>query len=173
MHEVNIEQLRDEAQRLLKVEMTLLEKMQHEPGIISDVRAGEQQTFDSDSIKKFIEVIQGEQAKLEGLEMVLAVVGTMKAGKSTTINAIVGTEVLPNRNRPMTALPTLIRHTPGQIEPILKFDNNIPINNLISTLNRIILSPNGQGRLTNLDRNPDMDELLEHIRKNKQFGTIP
>ena len=172
MHEVNIEQLRDEAQRLLKVEMTLLEKMQHEPGVISDVRVGEQQTFDSDSIKKLIEIIQGEQAKLEGLEMVLAVVGTMKAGKSTTINAIVGTEVLPNRNRPMTALPTLIRHTPGQIEPILKFDNNAPINNLISTLNRIILSPNGQGRLTNLDRNPDMDELLEHIRKNKQFDTL-
>ncbi|HBV0140261.1 TPA: antirestriction protein [Escherichia coli] len=29
--------------------------------------------------------------------MVLAVVGTMKAGKSTTINAIVGQEILPNR----------------------------------------------------------------------------
>ena len=172
MHEVNIEQLREEAQRLLQVEISLLEKMQHEPGVISDVRIGEKQTFDSDSIKKLIEIIQGEQAKLEGLEMVLAVVGTMKAGKSTTINAIVGTEVLPNRNRPMTALPTLIRHTPGQIEPILKFDNNVPINNLISTLNRIILSPNGQRRLTNLDRNPDMDELLEHIRKNKQFGTL-
>ena len=72
----------------------------------------------------------------------------------------------------MTALPTLIRHTPGQIEPILKFDNNIPINNLISTLNSIILSQDGQGKLTNLDRNPDMDELLEHIRKNKQFSTL-
>lgn len=45
----------------------------------------------------------------------LAVVGTMKAGKSTTINAIVGQEILPNRNRPMTSVPTLIRHVPGKL----------------------------------------------------------
>lgn len=59
-------------------------------------------------------MLNNELRKISRLEMVLAIVGTMKAGKSTTINAIVGTEVLPNRNRPMTALPTLIRHTPGQ-----------------------------------------------------------
>ena len=51
----------------------------------------------------------------------IAVIGTMKAGKSTTINAIVGNEVLPNRNRPMTTLPTLIRHVPGKTEPELSF----------------------------------------------------
>jgi ribosome biogenesis GTPase A len=51
--------------------------------------------------------LHNELRKITRLEMVLAIVGTMKAGKSTTINAIVGTEVLPNRNRPMTALPTL------------------------------------------------------------------
>ncbi len=51
-------------------------------------------------------MLNNELRKISRLEMVLAIVGTMKAGKSTTINAIVGTEVLPNRNRPMTALPT-------------------------------------------------------------------
>jgi ribosome biogenesis GTPase A len=56
------------------------------------------------------QALHNELRKITRLEMVLAIVGTMKAGKSTTINAIVGTEVLPNRNRPMTALPTLIRH---------------------------------------------------------------
>ncbi|MBS9782475.1 MAG: dynamin family protein [Arcobacter sp.] len=53
----------------------------------------------------------------------MAVVGTMKAGKSTTINAIVGREILPNRNRPMTALPTLICHNSQRTEPLLSFDN--------------------------------------------------
>lgn len=169
MHEMNIGLLREEAQRLLLVEIELLEKMQNEPGVISEARTGEQQTFDRTSIPKHIEVLQGELAKLEGLEMVLAVVGTMKAGKSTTINAIVGTEVLPNRNRPMTALPTLIRHTPGQTEPLLKFNNSQPINDLISTLHKAIQSPESKGILQGLDSNPDMDELLSLIANQTLF----
>lgn len=39
-------------------------------------------------------MLNNELRKISRLEMVLAIVGTMKAGKSTTINAIVGTEVL-------------------------------------------------------------------------------
>ena len=66
--------------------------------------------------------------------MVLAVVGTMKAGKSTTINAIVGREILPNRNRPMTALPTLIEHAPGQKAPVLHFEKRQPILDLLEKL---------------------------------------
>lgn len=89
-----------------------------------------------------LEVLQGEAAKLRRREAVLAVVGTMKAGKSTTINAIVGTDVLPTRNRPMTMLPTLIRHRPNQCRPLLRFDNQQPIENLMEKL---------RTKLTNLD----------------------
>lgn len=70
-------------------------------------------------------IVQGEIAKLKKFDVVLAVVGTMKAGKSTTINAIVGREILPNRNRPMTALPTKIIHVSEQDTPILKFNNPV------------------------------------------------
>lgn len=131
MHEQNIETLRDEALRLVDLQLKVLRKMLDEPGVLSKSQVGESQTFDLESTPKEIEILEGEKTKLERLELVLAVVGTMKAGKSTTINAIVGTEVLPNRNRPMTALPTLIKHTPGQIEPILKFENSVPIEFLI------------------------------------------
>ncbi|WP_174492164.1 dynamin family protein [Acinetobacter sp. Marseille-Q1623] len=78
--------------------------------------------LDSKSVPEMKSVLQGEYIKLEKFEVVLAVVGTMKAGKSTTINAIVGREILPNRNRPMTSLPTLIAHVKGQKEPILSCD---------------------------------------------------
>lgn len=169
MHEKNIETLREEAQRLLMVEIALLEKMQEETGVVADARPGELQTFDKVSIPKHIEVLKGELAKLEGLEMVLAVVGTMKAGKSTTINAIVGTEVLPNRNRPMTALPTLIRHTPGQTEPVLHFRNSAPINDLMGALHEVLKAPSAAQQLQSLDRNPDMDELLKLIEGNNRF----
>ena len=49
--------------------------------------------IDTESVKQEIATLRGEGLKLTELEMVLAVVGTMKAGKSTTINAIVGTEI--------------------------------------------------------------------------------
>lgn len=68
-------------------------------------------------------IVEGEILKLQKFDVVLAVVGTMKAGKSTTINAIVGREILPNRNRPMTALPTQIIHVQGKTTPTLKFHN--------------------------------------------------
>jgi replication fork clamp-binding protein CrfC len=70
-------------------------------------------------VKNWQEILNNEAQKVDKLEMVLAVVGTMKAGKSTTINAIVGSEILPNRNHPMTSLPTLIKHRIGQKEALV------------------------------------------------------
>lgn len=166
MHVVNIETLRDEAQRLLDLVISKIEEMRGEDLVVTD---GKGQTFDKSSISKEIEILEGEQEKLKSFEMVLAVVGTMKAGKSTTINAIVGAEVLPNRNRPMTALPTLIRHTPGQIEPVLKFENNKPANDHINNLRAAISTSEGAARLDNIERNPDMDDLIEMIRLGKHF----
>jgi len=138
MHESNIELLREESRRLLQVEIDLLQRMKDAKGVVVDEKADEHQTFSSASIDKDLKMLRGEASKLERLEMVLAVVGTMKAGKSTTINAIVGTEVLPNRNRPMTALPTRIRHTPGQKEPVLLLENNDPINALVVQLHKVL-----------------------------------
>ncbi len=87
MHENNIELLCHEAERLLELNIDLLQKMLTEPKVLGDSNA---QLFDRSKAEKRIEELQGEQKKILGKEMVLAVVGTMKAGKSTTINAIVG-----------------------------------------------------------------------------------
>ncbi|WP_051482674.1 dynamin family protein [Synechocystis sp. PCC 7509] len=46
--------------------------------------------------------------KVKKLELRMAIVAPMKAGKSTIINAIVGQEILPSRNAAMTTLPTEI-----------------------------------------------------------------
>ncbi len=171
MHKQNIETLRDEALRLITLEINVLKKMIGESGVLTEEKSGEKQTFDRASAVKHIEVLAGEQNKLNELEMVLAVVGTMKAGKSTTINAIVGTEVLPNRNRPMTALPTLIRHTPGQIEPVLKFDNDQPIHILMDTLRNSLKKPENSSAIKELARNSDMKEIITLIEKGEKFQT--
>lgn len=173
MHTENIELLKDEAQRLLQLEMEFFEQMMAAKGVITEAEAGLQQTFDRTSTPKHIEVLKGEHTKLENMELVIAVVGTMKAGKSTTINAIVGTEVLPNRNRPMTAIPTLIRHTPGQINPVLKFDNNAPINELHNTLYEVITNKKiNNEELTKLASEKDMGELIDNISNQQVFCKI-
>lgn len=171
MLEKNIDLLCEEGLRLLEVQVDCLRKMQDQQGVVVEAFEGEGQTFDKTSLPKYIEILEGEKTKLQNLEMVLAVVGTMKAGKSTTINAIVGTEVLPNRNRPMTALPTLIRHTPGQIDPVLKFANNKPINKLMRELHSVLTNPRAKVSLGGLSDNPDMAELLTLISNKATFKT--
>ena len=130
MHEQNLENMREEAVRLMAIIEDRLCKIQKHPELLQK----SQGSLSTDGISRELEKIAGEKYKLEHFEIVLAVVGTMKAGKSTTINAIVGSEVLPNRNRPMTSLPTLIRHTPGQKEPRLVFTNNEPLQKHIQAL---------------------------------------
>lgn len=114
MHEKNIALLCDEADRLLQLNINLLRQWLRSQMCYLTVRTKTDCFFDKQKALKRIEELEGEQIKTARREMVLAVVGTMKAGKSTTINAIVGQEILPNRNRPMTSVPTLIRHVPGK-----------------------------------------------------------
>jgi len=72
-------------------------------------------------------ILSNEKQKVADMEMVIAVVGTMKAGKSTIINAMVGQEILPNCELPMTALPTLVTHKKGQTTPTLTFKQIQPL----------------------------------------------
>ncbi|MGP1517818.1 MAG: dynamin family protein [Ottowia sp.] len=171
MNQPNIDTLRGEALRQIEQLIQLLQ----------DTRAGgllqapasskdERRSLDTESQPQAIEMLENERSKLENLDMVLAVVGTMKAGKSTTINAIVGAEVLPNRNRPMTALPTLIRHTPGQTQPRLTLEKVQPLTDLLARL-RPALAQAAPGTLKSLESNDDMAELLAQIRDQRPFGT--
>ena len=99
--------LKKQLQKVLFNQQQLLLNLEQND-LVPQHNAEKPRVFDNKTVPEMKNVLQGEYTKLENFEVVLAVVGTMKAGKSTTINAIVGREVLPNRNRPMTALPTLI-----------------------------------------------------------------
>ncbi|GCP65824.1 TPA: dynamin family protein [Escherichia coli] len=161
MHEKNIALLCDEADRLLQLNINLLRQMVDEPDVLSDSKNENGQLFDKQKALKRIEALEGEQIKTARREMVLAVVGTMKAGKSTTINAIVGQEILPNRNRPMTSVPTLIRHVPGKTEPVLHLEHIQPVRNLLITLQEKLATPAGQQVAQSLQQTGDTRELLD------------
>ncbi|WP_260675373.1 dynamin family protein [Comamonas aquatica] len=172
MHQTNIETLRDEAQRQLQLLKELLQKAQKK-GLVDAPAENERDraTFDTESLAKALEVLDGESHKLNNLDMVLAVVGTMKAGKSTSINAIVGAEVLPNRNRPMTALPTLIRHTPGVLQPRLMFEKVKPLNDLLDALGQAVSKAQPE-TLEELASDADMAELLEQVKQQTPFASL-
>ncbi|EMP8161969.1 dynamin family protein [Escherichia coli] len=161
MHEKNIALLCDEADRLLQLNINLLRQMVEEPDVLSDSKNEKRLLFDKQKALKRIEELEGEQIKTARREMVLAVVGTMKAGKSTTINAIVGQEILPNRNRPMTSVPTLIRHVPGKTEPVLHLEHIQPVRNLLITLQEKLATPAGQQVAQPLQQTGDTRELLD------------
>lgn len=161
MHEKNIALLCDEADRLLQLNINLLRKMVDETDVLLDGKNENGLLFDKRKALKRIEELEGEQIKTARREMVLAVVGTMKAGKSTTINAIVGKEILPNRNRPMTSVPTLIRHVPGKTEPLLHLEHIQPVCNLLITLKEKIATSEGQQVAQTLQQTGDTRELLD------------
>ena len=161
MHEKNIALLCDEADRLLQLNINLLRQMVDEPDVLLDGKNENGLLFDKRKALKRIEELEGEQIKTARREMVLAVVGTIKAGKSTTINAIVGKEILPNRNRPMTSVPTLIRHAPGKTEPLLHLEHIQPVRNLLITLQEKLATPAGQQVAQTLQQTGDTRELLD------------
>ena len=121
---IQLKAYRDDVVNVLYKQIHLLEEIQKSDFFKKNIGHNDEQhsgLLTQESIEEAKPIIHGEIEKLKNFDVVLSVVGTMKAGKSTTINAIVGREILPNRNRPMTALPTRIIHTPGQKQPVAAF----------------------------------------------------
>ncbi|MDO5070260.1 MAG: dynamin family protein [Neisseria zoodegmatis] len=147
---------RDQLVKSLNDELELLAEMQ-KLGVF-DKETG---LIHKNNYDEKITLIKEEREKLNHFDVVLAVVGTMKAGKSTTINAIVGREIMPNRNRPMTALPTSIYHTPGQLEPQLSF-NNPAVEQFIQDLGLYLKENSSWEQLKQLETD-EMQELTKFL----------
>ncbi len=168
MNTQTIYELSQEAERLLQLAQHHLQAIKIPlPEALDNVPTTNgsqyQHHFSARGVETQQAALNNELRKITRLEMVLAIVGTMKAGKSTTINAIVGTEVLPNRNRPMTALPTLIRHTSGQKEPVLHFSHVAPIEKLMHELQGSLRLVEREMLAQHLEIDKDMALLLESI----------
>lgn len=79
--------------------------------------------LDADGVSKkytqFEPQVSDEINKVKNLELRMAVVAPMKAGKSTIVNATVGQEILPSRNSAMTTLPTEVIFDAEVTQPVL------------------------------------------------------
>jgi GTPase SAR1 family protein len=90
---------------------------------ISELMGEAKNTLSSDpSSQKFAEFeqeIKNTIVDVRDLELRMAVVAPMKAGKSTIVNAIIGQDLLPSRNAAMTTLPTEIVFNANIEKPVL------------------------------------------------------
>ena len=157
--------LKKQLQKVLFNQQQLLSTLELN-NLVPEYDADELLVLDSKTVPEMKNVLQGEYTKLENFEVVLAVVGTMKAGKSTTINAIVGREILPNRNRPMTSLPTLIAHVKNQKEPVLKCDVKV-INQYIARLKKLHLEQYTDDERVSTYK--EIKSLVQNIQKGYKF----
>lgn len=71
------------------------------------------------------DTLSNEITKVDNLELVMAIVAPMKAGKSTVINSIIGRELLPTRNTAMTSIPTAIVLDSGCSEPLMELSSTL------------------------------------------------
>lgn len=127
--------------------------------------------LDRTSFLNLIETLKNEESKVSRLELVLAFMGAMKAGKSTLINSIIGTEVLPHRSHPMTMLPTLIRHNEARIEPVLLFNNKEPLEKLCKRIINSLLEHHDAKTLSSLDMygTPNGKELIDRLIRKRNY----
>lgn len=72
-----------------------------------------------------IKPLESEKEKLENNEYLIAFLGSVKAGKSTLINALLGRKLNPTQHEAKTALPNLITHDKMKKEPFLKIKSEI------------------------------------------------
>ncbi|AMD00392.1 dynamin family protein [Halomonas chromatireducens] len=135
--------LQDEISTLIHKQMKMLAELKDQKAIWTEDRNG--LALNPSLIDQQLEALVSDGVKVKSLESTIAVIGTMKAGKSTTINALIGEEVLPNRVTAMTTLPTLIRHKPGQKEPELTLHNESVFQDLVNEVNSVIKSSNEKG----------------------------
>jgi len=158
MHEVNVEKIQTETLKIIKETNQLLQDLME----VTPSETGEQKrALSKENLEAHSKALNNETKKLKNLEFVIAVVGTMKAGKSTTINAIVGQEILPNRSFPMTALPTLVTHKLGQDKPELTLPKRAPLTKLFDEVRSRVSGSVQEGAFLGSKDGGELQELLQ------------
>ncbi len=158
MHTGNIEAAGRETLRLLTYTYDVLDEHLRAQDLVHDADPSQKRHLDRDIATRWKRYVRNEVQKVKDLETVLAVVGTMKAGKSMTINAVVGADILPSRPDPMTTYPTLVRHKQGQVEPVLHFP-------LVADF--IELGRQARTQIEELLREHQLEELFHSLRERK------
>lgn len=139
------------------------ERVQETKGMLDDDdEGGGEKTAE---LRRLAGRLKNELRNLDNMELRLVVAAPMSAGKSTLINAVIGEELLPNRNSAMTVFPTEIRLSSDSERPELRLSGELI--ELFSHSVRQIVSaaqeyPDEQ---LQFPKNPYLEELLEELQQ--------
>ncbi len=167
MHAKNIEAMKHEVLRLLGDTVDVLKDITSAPDLLRESDTKRRRQLDIKKAAEWQDILKDEIKKVEDLEAVFAVVGTVKAGKSTVINAIVGAEILPSRPEPMTTYPTLVRHKSGQTEPMLDFSVVQDFKGLASDAKEKLELQTRKSPLNTLFPDPHEQDIARRILEDK------
>ncbi len=141
-------------------------------GEISDLMSRASTALSSDNVDNkyadFEKQIRNETSKVENLELRMAIVAPMKAGKSTIVNAVAGQDILPSRNSAMTTLPTEIIFDADLDQPVLTLSPKVLSvfqKTLVSLRNKIIQlgSERVKERLATYPHLQKMPKLIQEL----------
>ncbi len=122
--------------------------------------------LDTEQVRLRGQVMADERSKVAQLEYRIIFTGTMKAGKTTVINAIVGIDLLPTRSEAMTTLPTLIKNSPGYGEPVLRLRRAMELNMFLERL--LQLDAEAVATLA-----PGVRASFDEIQNGTRFDVVP
>lgn len=113
--------------------------------------------------------IQDAIKNVEQLELRMAVVAPMKAGKSTIVNAIIGQELLPSRNAAMTTLPTEIVFNREIKEPQMIISQEVYqiFQSALTSIQKELEKITPEQRPKEISQYPHLQDLLKKIEKKK------
>ena len=167
--------LRPNVQDLRKDALELIDKIDELTSDVSQIMADDDSGKKNKDVKtfqkkhnEFQKEFPGIKNNVENLELVMAIVAPMKAGKSTIINAIIGQDVLPSRASAMTTLPTRIRLNSNADEPILELDSET-FSRTLSKLQEKIRLDGEDSAVDATARYPHLSELIPKIKRGFQI----
>lgn len=78
-------------------------------------------------------ILLNTNENLRDRRYVISVIAAMKAGKSTTFNALLGRDILPNENKSCTAAITEIKHSKKLADEVLKVYKDGTVKSILAT----------------------------------------
>lgn len=136
---------------LLEQQKALFDQLASTPTLLQPRSSSRSSTLDSRRVEEWQDTLVNEANKVNGAEAVIAIVGNLHSGKTTLINAIVGTDVLPIDWHPMTSIPTRVRHIHGLKRPEMHVRRMEPIVNFVNRLHNEVVSLKREGRLDDIE----------------------
>lgn len=114
-----------------------------------------------------LETLEGLRCGLSGGRVYVATVGSMKAGKTTTLLSLCRPGILPTRTSAMTLLPTIVRNVPGLRVPGMQFPSAKKLSNLIHKIYQLLSRDRVDLVKPLKQRFPDEEPVIDLLARGK------